>query len=594
MIATVPRAASRIFLSLLLVGSMFAGPGCSDAETTPSEAVDATTPPQDAQSDSLSASETGKDGSAATDGGSDGSAADSGPDSPIAQDAGPDAVASDSGSDAVEVPDGAVEADAPETGADAQAPLSWGVCDTTDWPDGYPKPSQEVECTAVEVPLDHAQPSGPSISLRVARHKSKVFPNGKAVFQLAGGPGGTSVGQAGIIPYFMPHLRDTFDLIYIDQRGTGGSGYMDCSAGYPQTKQEWVACAAEYAGQDLQHYLTIDAAHDMNVVRQRLGYDKIYLRGGSYGTRLGLEYLRQHGDTVVAAVLDGLAPPNFDHFDELIRNIDLSINRLVDDCTASAGCLAISPSLGSDLVHRRTSLKASPRPILVGGQMYQEDEWMFVDALIYTVWDSYWRFRVPHAVHAATTGDNTLWNGILSELYGVTITDPPKSAGDLPKRTARLPKQRREWRGQSYVAPALYMTVVCAEWFPNTTTDLHTLAAAQTWGNEDDQYAPPAMAEACGAWGVTPIDAALRERVQSDVRVMLLSGDIDFNTTQAWGDDAVQTLSNGTHLVIPYATHSTMSVPCAAGMITSFLGADGDISQVDSGCIQQIVEPAWP
>ena len=49
---------------------------------------------------------------------------------------------------------------------------------------------------------------------------------------------------------------------------------------------------------------------DLDDVRAFLGYDKINIYGGSYGTRAGLVYLRQHGDRVRAAILDGVAPTN--------------------------------------------------------------------------------------------------------------------------------------------------------------------------------------------------------------------------------------------------------------------------------------------
>ena len=49
---------------------------------------------------------------------------------------------------------------------------------------------------------------------------------------------------------------------------------------------------------------------DLDDVRAYLGYDTINVYGGSYGTRAGLVYMRQHGDRVRTAVLDGVAPTN--------------------------------------------------------------------------------------------------------------------------------------------------------------------------------------------------------------------------------------------------------------------------------------------
>ena len=46
-------------------------------------------------------------------------------------------------------------------------------------------------------------------------------------------------------------------------------------------------------------------------MRQWLGYDRINVFGGSYGSRVVLEYLRRHGDHARTAVLAGPVPPDF-------------------------------------------------------------------------------------------------------------------------------------------------------------------------------------------------------------------------------------------------------------------------------------------
>jgi pimeloyl-ACP methyl ester carboxylesterase len=477
-------------------------------------------------------------------------------------------------------------------------PLVWSACDTSSWPSGYPKPATGVECTTIDIPVDHAKPAGKAMSLRVARHTSKAFPTGKAVFQLAGGPGGTSVGQSGIIPVYIPKLRDSFDLVYVDQRGTGGSGYLSCAAGYPQTKQEWESCAAEHAGKDLQHYLSVDAAHDLEWVRKRLGYGKIYLRAGSYGTRLALEMIRQHESSLAAVVLDGLATPDWDFFSDTVKKMDRGVERLIADCAAAAGCKAIAPDLAGDLIKRRQTLKASPRKILVDGMAYLEDEGSFLLDLKSFVEDSYWRFRVPRAVHEAVAGNNKLWNALMTEVWGATITDgasdPTHWQRARPLRLGATPRPRHDTRGISYVAPGLYMTVICAEDLPNAPglAALKALGASQTWGASTSGDII-GIAEGCAGWPLTPVDAALRKPVQSSVKTLLLSGEIDYITPAEAAEHAAKTLPQSTHLVVPQATHSTMLVPCVGGIIAAFLGAEGNMSAVDTSCLKSLPAPTW-
>jgi pimeloyl-ACP methyl ester carboxylesterase len=476
------------------------------------------------------------------------------------------------------------DAEAPDAGPQLP-PLEWSACTTNDWPIGYPLPADGVVCTTIDVPYDWDHPDdGRTFPLRVARHASD-HPRGRAAFQLAGGPGGTSVGQSGLIPKLLPALRDDFDLVYVDQRGTGGSKYFACPGGYPRSEGAWKLCGSAHAKDDLDIYRTLVAAHDLDAIRARLGYGKIHLRGGSYGTRLGLEYLRQHGANVVAAVLDGLVPADADFFGWVITAFDEGVKMLAADCAANAPCHAAVPDVGADLLARRSALAATARPILVGGQPSTEDETLFIQAIEATLYDTKLYYRVPRAVHAALAGDPTLWDGVLGDVLGVAVTEPGhgivlhRSAS--PRIDPPLPL-----RGRDYVAPGVYESVVCSEDLPNSqgVPALELLAAKQVWSDPVGID----IAHGCSAWNVQPIDASLRSPISSPAKILLLSGAIDLNTPVAWGNLAKQTLPNATHLVIPGATHGTIHVPCASDIATHFLRADGDMSGVDVSCLAAI------
>jgi hypothetical protein len=101
------------------------------------------------------------------------------------------------------------------------------------------------------------------------------------------------------------------------------------------------------------------------------------------------------------------------------------------------------------------------------------------------------------------------------------------------------------------------------------------------------------MFEACSAWNVHPIDASLRTPVVSQAKVLLLNGDLDLNTYPEWGTHAAKTLPNSTSLLVPYATHSTMIVPCVGDVIAQFITHDGDMTKVDDSCIKTLPAPSW-
>jgi hypothetical protein len=76
-------------------------------------------------------------------------------------------------------------------------------------------------------------------------------------------------------------------------------------------------------------------------------------------------------------------------------------------------------------------------------------------------------------------------------------------------------------------------------------------------------------------------------------KVLLLNGDLDLDTFPEWGAHAAATLPRAVNLVVPYATHSTMSIPCVQKIMSAFLLADGDAARVDRACLAELRAPSW-
>jgi pimeloyl-ACP methyl ester carboxylesterase len=142
-----------------------------------------------------------------------------------------------------------------------------------------------------------------------------------------------------------------------------------------------------------------------------------------------------------------------------------------------------------------------------------------------------------------------------------------------------------------YVAPGVLATVACTEWMPNSKpiADLEAKLKTTTWGQESMLDLP----RSCPKWIVGPMDPKVLEPVSSKLPVLLLSGAIDLNTPFEWGTHAAETLANGTHLIVPYATHSTMQVPCVANIIAAYFQQDCDLSKISTKCIAELKSPAW-
>ena len=176
----------------------------------------------------------------------------------------------------------------------------------------------------LDVPEDRSRPGSPSIRIRFLRFEALAANPGPPIFFLAGGPGTPAVESARYqgFPMLMA-LRAISDVVIIDQRGTLGSEpHLRCPNrwSYPLgTVGTWdtllgsfrdavARCAAYWQGQgvDLAAYTTSANADDIEDLRRALGYPQVHLFGGSYGTHLGLDFIRRHPGSVDRAVFAGV------------------------------------------------------------------------------------------------------------------------------------------------------------------------------------------------------------------------------------------------------------------------------------------------
>lgn len=186
----------------------------------------------------------------------------------------------------------------------------------------------DAEKGTFEVPENRADPASRKIKISFVRFKSTSPTPGAPIVYLAGGPGapGTLSLTGGRFPLTMA-LREVGDVIAYDQRGTGGNGGMSnalpfCAAEslFEKTGAVTRANFTDYArnglskcfdwwegqGVDIDGYTTIQNAADIEDLRLALGARKLNLWGISYGSHLGLAFMKYHGASVNKAVLSGI------------------------------------------------------------------------------------------------------------------------------------------------------------------------------------------------------------------------------------------------------------------------------------------------
>ncbi|MFE7134534.1 alpha/beta hydrolase [Streptomyces sp. NPDC057638] len=220
----------------------------------------------------------------------------------------------------------------------AQQKLSWRGCPAPSEAEGggmAPSPlpgGTPWECAFMDAPLDYAKPGGETIELALIRAKASAPDRriGSLIFNF-GGPGGSGVATLPLAASDYTTLRTRYDLVSFDPRGVGRSVGVECepdrrldvyyaqdaTPDTPAEEKTYVDGLRSYAracdknsGTELPHVGTLNAARDMELMRQVLGDPKLYYFGISYGTELGGVYAHLFPTHVGRAVFDAVVDPS--------------------------------------------------------------------------------------------------------------------------------------------------------------------------------------------------------------------------------------------------------------------------------------------
>ncbi|HEX5951388.1 MAG TPA: alpha/beta fold hydrolase [Actinomycetota bacterium] len=213
----------------------------------------------------------------------------------------------------------------PATAASRQAAIDWGRC-----ADPFLRQSG-ARCAMLDVPLDYDDPSGTQIQIALSRvvHTVPEAEYQGVMLGNPGGPGGSGLWISTLGQYVPDGAGAAYDWIGFDPRGVGSSEpSLSCLPNYfhgdrppyvpkrESLETKWLARSERYADacaanapELLPHMTTIDAARDMDSIRQALGVEQINYFGFSYGTYLGQVYATLFPGTMRRAVFDASVDP---------------------------------------------------------------------------------------------------------------------------------------------------------------------------------------------------------------------------------------------------------------------------------------------
>jgi pimeloyl-ACP methyl ester carboxylesterase len=402
-------------------------------------------------------------------------------------------------------------------------------------------------------------------------------PKPDPLFFLAGGPGQGAAKMARMVREMYRRVQTDRDIVLVDQRGTGKSNPLDCidqddslkvfnepeSAGLEKLKK----CLSGYDA-DLTLYTTTIAMDDLDDVRAFLGYDKINIYGGSYGTRAGLVYMRQHGDRVRAAVLDGVAPTNMRLPLYFPRDVQRALDLLVKDCERSEPCNTTYPGLGGRIAALLERLAKDPPVVKVTHPRTGE-----VGEV---------RFEARHVANVMAA---TLYSPMASALIPAVVVRAEQNDFQGMLALASMGDSGAE----PNMAVGMQLSVICAEDGPRVTEED---AKKESEGTLFGAYVMRTQRIACGFWPKGTVDDAFYEPVKSAIPTLVLSGELDPVTPPVWGEQITAHLSNARHVVMPGTGHTAGGTGCGLRVIRNFLDK-GTTDGLDTTCVGNVHRPPF-
>lgn len=493
--------------------------------------------------------------------------------------------------------------------------------------------------------------NGPELDLFFVYVESLYDTDNAPLVYLDGGPGGAASLAFPLWVADDIDMLETYDVIFIDQRGTGlSSPSLNCYEFDEMDDEDdaIVACRERLLaeGIDLDMYNSATNAHDIHDLLLALDIPQANLYGISYGSRLALTVMRDFPDRIRASIIDGIYPPNVDSLVEQATYGNQAFEQLFVDCEADPRCNKAYPKLRDTFYALVRVLNDNPADMIdyeydatyemTGGdfineifnRLYDASEIPYLPALIadYAAgnYDSdpyYYNALIPDEIDVylmdtygfATVDDlydhynqisDDAFDDLMFEadeaLYYVLFMDYleletiDETLDYLDTLSDEAYSELEAWVTGYYDddSEGMYYSVECAEEIPFYTID-DALAYSEPL--------PEIIADAlnddvsygfweCDVWDVQQANEIETQAVVSDIPTLIYSGAYDPITPYQWGDVVAEHLSTSWHYVFPAGGHGAVGdSSCAMTIALAFL-AEPD-SEPNNGCFMDLEAP---
>lgn len=230
----------------------------------------------------------------------------------------------------------------------AQSKILWGECNNVQGS----KNQNSSKCGKVSVPINWNNPHGDKIELNVIKSEAKSTKERLGILVVnAGGPGASPNELVNFLSTSNLNLK--FDIIGIETRGTGK---IKCNQNLsinflPKNESEFYAMqqqntqyfnsCSENSGEIINNLNTLQAAHDINAVRELLNEKEINFYGISYGTNLGATFAELYPKNIRTMLLDSVFDQTIDIYDMVkteSKTARLVYDKFINWCETNEKC----------------------------------------------------------------------------------------------------------------------------------------------------------------------------------------------------------------------------------------------------------------
>ncbi len=458
-------------------------------------------------------------------------------------------------------------------------PLAYGL-DMSPCLDDSDNEIYGAECATISIPAKHdTSESNDSLDVYVARLPSIRDTDKPPIIFIAGGPGQASTDLVPQFRHVFSSLLIDHDFLFVDQRGTGKSHPLNCDEDLLAMSQFSAServqamlnthkkCREGYT-KDLTLFSTPLAVKDLEFVKNALGYSKVALWGGSYGTRVALEYMRQFPDSLSAVVIDGVAPAamKLPFFTE--QDANNSLEQVLAQCESQTSCASAFSNLKTQWMLLQKRLKVTPAKVEYKHPRTEEATSVIIDDRTLSAWVRailYSRDFVqllPLAMHRATENDfNMLFTISTIGLEGMN----------------------------QGISEGLQSTIICME---DASPAIENPPKAER-GHLLNLMDIEEIRALCSLYPKEGIPKEYYDALSSDIPTLLLSGKFDPVTPPQWGNLVQQGLTTSRHIVVEGGHHFVSLLGCTPDIISKFIDTPNTLNTIDTTCVQNITPPSF-